>query len=229
MRREKEMKAIVLGGFLGAGKTSILLQLINYLLAQDSNLQQSTEVEGDGHSRQTIAADYVDTNTKVAIIENEIGQVGIDGATLSGAGVTLRELVSGCICCSLSGELEATVRVLQWQLNPEWLLVEATGLAYPDKTVENVRKGAAHLSSLKLIVLVDAARFRALKTVSPLINAQIIPADLLILNKVDLASDTELDFVRGQLRALNPNAQILEVSALEPLTDDFFKAVTADE
>jgi G3E family GTPase len=223
------MKAIVLGGFLGTGKTSVLLQLIDYLMKQPLGSDKSVASDkGDSCGALTQNADATVVGTKVAVVENEIGEVGIDGSVLSGAGFAMRELVSGCICCSLAGELATTIRVLQWQLNPQWLVVEATGLAYPEKVAESVRAGAAQLESLKLVVLVDAARFRNLEAVSPLTDAQLPFADVLVLNKVDLVDTAELDFVRERLRSLNSGAKIIEVTAIQPLPEDFFTLMTTD-
>ena len=101
------MRVIILGGFLGSGKTSVLLQLARYLVDNEKN--SFSEV-------------------KVAIIENEIGDVGIDDKVIVNQGFSVTNLFAGCACCSLSGELVYNIKTIQKELNPEWLIIEATGI-----------------------------------------------------------------------------------------------------
>ena len=104
------MKILVLGGFLGSGKTTFLLKLARYLTDHSAH-------EGP---------------TKLAIIENEIGAVGIDSNILGNAGLQTRDLFAGCACCSLREELVTTVREIREQLDPETILIESTGVGIPE-------------------------------------------------------------------------------------------------
>lgn len=103
------MKVLILGGFLGSGKTSLLLQLAYYMTGHLSG----------------------DKKYQVVILENEIGEEGIDDKLLRGNGYQVENLFSGCACCTLSGELLSSVSNIEKQLQPQWLILETTGLAYP--------------------------------------------------------------------------------------------------
>ena len=98
------MRIIILGGFLGSGKTSVLLQLARYLV--DKEKESSAEF-------------------KVAIIENEVGDVGIDDKVLVSEGFSVSNLFAGCACCTLSGELVYSIRNIGKELNPEWLIIDS--------------------------------------------------------------------------------------------------------
>ncbi|HBT96045.1 MAG TPA: cobalamin biosynthesis protein P47K [Coriobacteriia bacterium] len=167
---------------------------------------------------------------KVAILENEIGEVSVDSSVFSGlagvgaggagGGIQLRELFSGCVCCSLAGELVDAVRDLQATVHPEWLIIEATGLAIPESAADLLRKAITDLEGLLTVVLVDAARFSVLEKISPLIGKQPKTADVLLLNKVDLVDEAVRGQVTSRLREINASASILEVVASEPIAQD---------
>jgi G3E family GTPase len=233
------LRIILLSGFLGAGKTSVLMQLAKYLTTLSiEEGGQISAVRSTPDNEQ--AASPVGNDSKsfrkpsrVAILENEIGQVSVDSATLSelavGAdgigkeGFALRELFSGCVCCSLTGEMIDTVRDLQSTVQPQWLIIEATGLAVPENAAAVLREGIADLDGLLTIVLIDAARFMVLEKVSPLVAEQAKTADVLLLNKVDLVSDAAKGQVLAKLRALNNTALILEVVASKPIAVECFE------
>jgi G3E family GTPase len=209
---------------LGAGKTSLLVQLATYLAALP--VREGGQISAARGSGAALPV------ARVAILENEIGQVSVDSTTLSGlaassgaasgGGFELRELFSGCVCCSLTGEMIDTVRELQAAVQPEWLIIEATGLAVPENAAAVLREGIADLEGLLIVVLIDAARFMVLEKVSPLVAEQAKTADVLLLNKVDLVSDAVKEQVLAKLRALNVAALILEVVASEPIASERF-------
>ena len=97
------MDLLIIAGFLGAGKTSLLLELVGGLAA--------------GGTR------------KIAIIENEIGAVGVDDQVLAAEGLPVREIYSGCICCSLRGDLVTTLLELERQEKPDLVILEPSGAA----------------------------------------------------------------------------------------------------
>jgi len=192
------MKAITLSGFLGAGKTSFLLKLCQYL---------------------------VQRGQRVAIIENEVGAVSVDGAILAGEGVSMRELFNGCICCSLANELDYTIRTLQEEQDPDWMIMEATGLAIPEITSVRFASGRVRRYSLQIVVLVDAARFPQLAKVSPLVTRQVENADVLYLNKVDLVDAQAKADVIAQIRELNTHAPLVEIVATEEIEDSAWEPI----
>jgi G3E family GTPase len=190
------VRVIILSGFLGAGKTSLLLQLARHLAETPSD---------DG------------SVGRVVIIENEIGSVSVDGAAISGLGIDSYELFAGCVCCTLNGELAATVRKLADERATNWLIIEATGLAFPEKTLEGIHAGGADYESARIISLVDAARFLDLEKVSPVTGGQLRDADIIALNKVDLVnSEQEAEALR-RVRHYNDRAEVIRMSATAQL------------
>ena len=103
------MKLIILGGFLGSGKTTVLLQMAKYLTGENVKSGE----------------------TKVAIIENEVGEQGIDDKLLKSGNYAVENLFAGCACCTLSGSVPGYIQKIQRELNPEWLIFESTGVGYP--------------------------------------------------------------------------------------------------
>jgi G3E family GTPase len=223
------MNVIILSGFLGAGKTSLLLQLAAHIAGgQDRAATQDRTATGSENgwddTGSTIDATS-DGKTRVAILENEIGKVSVDGATLRSQGIEVRELFSGCVCCTLTGELASSIMEIEQKLQPHWLIIEATGLAFPDKTAEIVRDYAENLESLKIVVLIDAEHFLVLDSIVPLISGQPKFADLLLLNKVDLVDEQIQQETIDRLREINTDAPLFEIVATESLPDELLQEV----
>jgi G3E family GTPase len=189
------MKVILIGGFLGSGKTSTVLQLARYLVG-----------------------DQPVTDTKVVIIENEIGEVGIDDQVLAGAGYDVKGLFSGCACCTISGELIITMRNIEQQLNPEYVIMEATGVAYPDGIKEVLDEGYQNQLPIKVCCLADASRWK--RMVIPLKNViepQLEGADIILINKTDLVTAEVLSDVDNSIKSFNGDAAVYHISALQPI------------
>jgi G3E family GTPase len=182
------MKVIIIGGFLGSGKTTTLLSLGRHMVEK-------------GH--------------RVAVIVNEIGEVGVDGETLSGSGLITKELTSGCICCTLRISMEYTLQTLAEEYDPDVLIIEPTGIALPLQIKEHVAlMGLSDLSFAPVVTIVDASRFNVeLSQVPKFIMTQIEEAEILCVNKIDLVDREILVNVTGRLMDLNPDALILEFSA----------------
>lgn len=170
----------VLGGFLGSGKTTLLNRLLH---------------EAHGY--------------KIAVVVNEFGEVGIDGARVSGA-ERFVELDNGCLCCSINEDLQNTLRELQERGGFDHLVLETTGLADPlpvgwtlsrEKLVDHYRLDC-------LVTVVDALNLEAALTQAPEAEMQIDRADLLILNKIDLVGDAGAAATE-RVRAINSRAPIL--------------------
>lgn len=182
------MKVIIIGGFLGSGKTTTLLSLGRHMVEK-------------GH--------------RVAIIVNEIGEVGVDGETLSGSGLIAKELTSGCICCTLRISMEYTLQTLEEEYDPDVLIIEPTGIALPLQIKEHVAlMGLPDLSFAPVVTIVDASRFDVeLSQVPKFILTQIEEAEILCVNKIDLVDRETLVSVTGRLMDVNPDALIVEFSA----------------
>ena len=197
------MKILLLGGFLGSGKTSVLLPLAKYLVDHSS-------YEG----------------TKVAIVENEIGDVSIDGITLRNAGLSVTELFSGCICCTLGLELLNGLFEMEKTQNPEWVIIEATGVACPGNVRESILESLKSVSVVRTAVLCDAERMQLLlKAISSIAPQQIIDADVLLLNKIDLVDEETLAADEQTIRELNAEAPIFRVCARDGIDEAVFAAV----
>lgn len=182
------MNIIVFGGFLGSGKTSIL-----HLMSEE----------------------IVGTKQKLAIIENEICQNGVDNEFLKRKGYFVKELFKGCICCTLSSDMILSIREIITTEKPDWIIVEATGLARPDEITKLIKKHFANMS-VKTCVVVDANRWlKLIKVAGSLVHEQIQYADYVLLNKIDLVSDEHLELVVQDLNTKNSQAEFFHVSAVK--------------
>ena len=197
------MKILLLSGFLGSGKTSALLQLARKLA--DASRK-------DGKS--------------VVIIENEIGEVGVDDKVLKAQGLQVKELFAGCACCTGGADLLADIRTIRDTVGPDWIIIEATGVAYPRQIKESVE--ACFRIPVKILALADAKRWKRLHAyMADLIEGQVECADCILLNKVDLVEEAEADAIVEELRRYNPTAVIHKTVANKPM-DDALWAFTQD-
>ena len=188
------MHLLLLSGFLGSGKTSLILPL----------------------SKVVVQSGY-----RVAIIINEIGEIGIDNQLMRHLDLNVWELVAGCICCTLSGDLIATLQKLDLDHAPDLVIVEASGAADPRNVLSALPyyRGRS-LSSVRTIAVVDPLRLPMLiEVMTPLITSQIQHADLIIVSKTDLATSDQIDFAYRTARKINPIARIVSAAVrghLEP-------------
>ena len=197
------MKILLLSGFLGSGKTSALLQLASCL------------VRASGRK-----------STSVMIIENEIGEVGVDDKVLKAQGLQVKELFAGCACCTGGADLLADIRTIRDTVGPDWIIIEATGVAYPRQIKESVE--ACFRIPVKILALADAKRWKRLHAyMADLIEGQVECADCILLNKVDLVEEAEADAIVEELRGYNPAAVIHKTVANKPM-DDALWAFTQD-
>ncbi len=187
------MNVLLVSGFLGAGKTT----LINHLLS----------------SRTWKIG-------KVAVIVNEVGELGVDGELLSGQNVDMIELAGGCICCTIRTGFFNAVQEIYERVRPNFLVVEATGVAQPGEILdilfelpqsEFIRLGG-------LITVVDAGFFEARKVLASFYDNQIRFADILILNKADQVEANTLEGIHALLREMNPGSILVTARycAVEP-------------
>ncbi len=185
------MKLLILGGFLGTGKTSVLMPIARKIV----------EIEGGADK------------TRVAIIENEIGQVGIDTAFTEGEGFTTTELFNGCVCCTLAASLMDSLCQLEKDINPEWVILETTGLARPHDIAESVKRYYDEEMTTAVCITVDVNRWSKIKRIAgELLTEQVANADYVFLNKVDLADKETIATVRSEVEELT-GGQVYEISA----------------
>ena len=178
----------ILSGFLGSGKTTLVLSL----------------------SKAVVQSGY-----RVAIIVNEIGEIGIDNQLMRQLGLNVWELVAGCICCTLSGDLVATLQTLDSDYAADLVIVEASGAADPKSILGALPyyRGRS-LSSVRTAAVLDPLRLPMLiEVMTPLITSQIQHADLIIVSKTDLATSDQIDFACRTARKINPTARIVSAAA----------------
>lgn len=199
------MKVLILSGFLGSGKTTALLTLARHIVETSAS----------------------DRENKVMILENEVGEIGIDDAFLRGGGLKVDTLFSGCACCTVSGEMVTVVDRLRKEYDPEWLILETTGIAYPKKIQETL-KTVCGMDS-RIAVLVDAARWkRLLLPMHDLLSGQIVGSDAVMVNKIDLVDEVTLAAVDADVRGFEPAANIVHISALAPVAPEVWAAVLGE-
>jgi len=167
---------LFVAGFLGSGKTTVLLE---------------------------VARAMAEGGLKLAIIENEIGEVGVDGGYVREQGLPVQELFGGCICCTLQAGLVETLRAVDSRYAPDWVIIEPTGLAAPRDLLGVVVDNCPSVDTIRVLTLVDAARWPML----------LEAADVVAVNKVDEVDEEALATVIESVRALADSAAILPVSA----------------
>nr|WP_303181068.1 GTP-binding protein [Lachnoclostridium phocaeense] len=177
-------KIDIISGFLGAGKTT----LIQKLLREASKGEQ------------------------VVLIENEFGEIGIDSGFLREAGVEIREMNSGCICCSLVGDFGASLKEVIETYHPDRILIEPSGvgkLSDVKRAVENVKTDAdVVLNSATTVVDVKKCKMY-LKNFGEFYKNQVESAGAIILSRTDIADEDKVEQAVAQMRALNPDAPII--------------------
>ena len=181
------MNVLCIAGFLGSGKTTILLEVARALAEEGSSL---------------------------AVIENEIGEVGIDGGYVREQGLPVQELFGGCICCTLQVGLVETLISVRDTYAPDWVIIEPTGLAAPGDILGLVVDHVPDLDIVRVLTIVDAPRWpMLLEVVEPLVTSQLQSADAVAVNKVDEVDEEALAAVLESVRSLAGDATILPVSA----------------
>ncbi len=177
----------IITGFLGAGKTT----LINNIIRK--------------HPEK-----------KFAIIENEFGEEGIDGGLIIGADNNIFELSNGCICCSLNNDFYETLeKLLERKDAFNHLLIETTGIADPDSIVQAFISSSAvqyHFELDSVIGLVDAINLEDILDLQPEVRKQIALANSILINKVDAVQESYVKELRETLKQINGTAQIFPVS-----------------
>ena len=179
-----DLRINLLFGFLGSGKTTLVRRILGER----------------GGARP------------MAVIVNEFGEVGVDGDVIAGDNVNLVELTSGCLCCTLRGSLMSAVEELREKAGVEQIVVEATGVASPGDMLEDLNDSriAHELDVGPLVTVVDAPKFTRLQQMlGEFYEEQVENADVLVLNKIDLATPDELDDARSAVREINPDAVLL--------------------
>jgi len=178
-------KIDIVSGFLGAGKTT----LIKKLLAE--------AFQGE----------------KLVLIENEFGEISIDGGFLKESGVQISEMSSGCICCSLVGDFNKALKDVHQQFAPDRILIEPSGVGKLSDVivaVENTVKDVPDMKLNSFVTVADATKVKVyMKNFGEFYNNQIESAGTIILSRTQKMSQEKLEAAVSMLREKNPDAAIL--------------------
>ncbi|MEC2056574.1 GTP-binding protein [Peribacillus psychrosaccharolyticus] len=182
----KRTEIYILGGFLGSGKTTLLKQIIN----------QENEA-----------------GRKTAVLMNELGSVSVDTSIL-GDEVPVKELIGGCICCTIQDKLEAQLQELLIE-DLDAIYIETTGAAHPVEVLDGIMSPifAERLEYKGIITVLDLLRWKDRSELSPqlrhLLVEQLQHADFILLNKQDLVTEMEASQLLYSVQAINSGAVIL--------------------
>ena len=160
-------KVDIISGFLGAGKTTFIKKLIKEVYQDE----------------------------QIVLIENEFGEIGIDGTFMNNSGIEVTEINSGCICCSLIGDFEVSLKEVLETYHPDRIIIEPSGVG----KLSDVIKAVNNISSDKLVLdnyitVIDAKKCRLYtKNFGEFFNNQIEYASLIILSRTQDISDFQLD------------------------------------
>ncbi len=146
---------------------------------------------------------------KIAIVMNEFGEIAIDAKVIEGKNVRIAELGGGCVCCSLLGEFEAAVNEIIEKVAPEMIIVETTGLAEPEALVFNIQEALPQCRLDGVVSVIDADMLVRFPELGHTTRLQIEGADILLLNKIDLVEEAEIEPLGTKLREINPTAAIV--------------------
>jgi G3E family GTPase len=190
MENNRKIPTTIFTGFLGSGKTTIISHLIDFLISQ---------------------------NLKVAYIKNEIGSEDVDGKLIRGKHIETKELLNGCICCTLTGPFYFAISELVNTVKPDRIIIEASGVASPAAIALLV---SSHTQIYRdgLISIIDVVNFEGYKDLSLTAQEQAKLTDLVVFNKVELVNIDRKQAVVGFIRELNEYAPIVEapVGILNP-------------
>ena len=171
----------IFSGFLGAGKTTLIRKLIK-----------------EGYRGE-----------KLVLIENEFGDIAIDGGFLQDAGIEITEMNSGCICCTLVGDFTKALKQVIMEYSPDRILIEPSGVGKLSDVAAAVQRVEGAAVGSKLTV-VDAGKAKMYaRNFGEFFNDQVVSADLLVLSRTDTSGEKKVVEAAELLKALNPNAGLI--------------------
>ena len=178
-------KIDIVSGFLGAGKTTLIKKMVK------------EAYQGE----------------KLVLIENEFGEISIDGGFLKDAGIQISEMSSGCICCSLVGDFGKALREVKEQFQPDRILIEPSGVGKLSDVIVAVENTVADIPDMKLnsfVTVADAGKVKVyMKNFGEFYNNQIESAGTIILSRTQKLNQEKLEAAVALLREKNPTAAIL--------------------
>ena len=177
-------KVDIFSGFLGAGKTTLIKKLIK-----------------EAYQGQ-----------KLVLIENEFGEVGVDGGFLKDSGIQITEMNSGCICCTLVGDFDRNLREVVAKFSPDRIFIEPSGVGKLSDVAASVIRleDEIGLQLSGMVTVVNALKAKKqMKAFGEFFNDQIAHATTVILSRTQKATNEDLEFTVAKIKELNPNAKII--------------------
>ena len=186
------IKVDIISGFLGAGKTTLIKKLYKNVFK----------------------------NEKVVLIKNEFVEIGIDSAFLKDSGIEIKEINSGCICCSLVGDFSSSMKEVISKFNPERIIIEPSGVGKLSDIINAVNKVEADLSLNIIATVVDGPKAKIyMKNFGEFFLNQVEAANTIVVSKVDKMSEEKLVDLVHLLKEKNEHANII-TTAIEQFKDD---------
>lgn len=182
--KNKMTKIDIISGFLGAGKTTFIKKLLEEAIAGE----------------------------QVVLIENEFGEIGIDGGFLKDSGIEIREMNSGCICCSLVGDFGTSLAEVLTQYKPERIIIEPSGVGKLSDVMKAVIDVSADMNVElnSAVTIVDAAKCKMyMKNFGEFFNNQIENAGTIVLSRTDITDASKIQKDVDMIREKNANAVII--------------------
>ena len=182
--KNKMTKIDIISGFLGAGKTTFIKKLLEEAIAGE----------------------------QVVLIENEFGEIGIDGGFLKDSGIEIREMNSGCICCSLVGDFGTSLAEVLTQYKPERIIIEPSGVGKLSDVMKAVIDVSADMDVElnSAVTIVDAAKCKMyMKNFGEFFNNQIENAGTIVLSRTDITDASKIQKDVDMIREKNANAVII--------------------
>ncbi|MCR5769876.1 MAG: GTP-binding protein [Butyrivibrio sp.] len=184
-------KVDIISGFLGAGKTTLIKKLLAEALS----------------------------GTKTVLIENEFGEVGVDGGFLQQAGIEIREMNAGCICCSLVGDFDTNLTEIMNKYAPERIIIEPSGVGKLSEVAEAIKNVTNKFPDMMLnsaVTVVDVTKAKVyIKNFGEFFSNQIESAGTIILTRTDKSDDAKIEEVVELIRTLNKKATIITTPLAE--------------
>ena len=180
----RPIPCLVVSGFLGSGKTTLVRRLLDGAQA---------------------------TGSRVAFVSNELGELGIDQAMLGGGEEAFVELAGGCVCCALNDELYETLIMLKEQVDPDRIVIETSGVAIPHDVQITFWQPPIRdwVSEEAVVVVVNAEQLQEHTEVLGTFTEQLESADLIVLHKVDLVASEHIDELKTKAATYNPGTPVV--------------------
>ncbi len=184
------MKLVQIAGYLGSGKTSLIIALVKLLSEQGA---------------------------KIAVLVNDVGEIPVDGRVMQEYGLTVKDIGGGCICCQVAGTMMKTLEALAKSQQPDIIIIEPTGMAVPESIrstalLTSSKTGIVIGPTIVLFDTTRAEKFLTYETLQRLVNTQLKDADVIALSKTDAVSSEAVQRAEAAVAGINPVARLQRLS-----------------